>query len=514
MTIRIRSTTLLLAIAVAACGASAASASTRLIDTTRASFSWAPASGPVHGYYVVVSRNSGPPLVTGFSADTSETVSGEYGDTIVVQVAAYDASGVAGPLSPPSDTITFSPPLTSSTGSSTGTATGGGSGNSAVRTPLDFSGDGASDLLMRDLQRSGLALWRMNGADVTGATALPEMPSSWKIVGNADYDGNGVADILWQEDDTDHVAIWSLDAGSVTATLHYDLAGLEAQGRWTVEGSGDFDGDGRDDFLLFNRSLGVLELLHQDAASGIASWARIEGYRGAWSIASTLDLDGDGIAEITWQDEVEKHLITWRLDGAGLGAATPIARMDAGWRVIGSGDHNGDGKGDLVLGNASTRALQLWFLDGATITSQQNLPEGIDAAWSLVAGGGDYDADGNADLVWTNEATGEVSIWFTTPPTIASENVAGVSPTRGLRVVSGSEGADDGEFLRKLCNGDFNGDGTINIQDFGRLRRCVDRPANGSCADVDIDGDAFVDANDFNIWSQLFGAPACSAQTF
>ena len=53
---------------------------------------WDGAAGPVAGYYVIVSRNGGEPSVYSWSDDTLESIDAAFGDTIVVQVAAYDAA--------------------------------------------------------------------------------------------------------------------------------------------------------------------------------------------------------------------------------------------------------------------------------------------------------------------------------------------------------------------------------------------------------------------------------------
>ncbi|HME71001.1 MAG TPA: hypothetical protein VKM54_14190 [Myxococcota bacterium] len=85
-----------------------------IVGTTSANFTWTAAPGPVAGYAVYVNRNgagySAAPdqLVTALGA----MVSGSYGDTVVIKVAAYDSSNTLGPFSPDSALYQFVAPVT------------------------------------------------------------------------------------------------------------------------------------------------------------------------------------------------------------------------------------------------------------------------------------------------------------------------------------------------------------------------------------------------------------------
>jgi hypothetical protein len=92
---------------LAACLPSNAQQVVDLYGVTEATLQWSAASGQVSGYYVIVARNGGTPAVYGVSVDTRETVKAPLGETVTVQVAAFDAGGIAGPVSAPSDTIRF-----------------------------------------------------------------------------------------------------------------------------------------------------------------------------------------------------------------------------------------------------------------------------------------------------------------------------------------------------------------------------------------------------------------------
>jgi hypothetical protein len=67
-----------------------------------------------------------------------------------------------------------------------------------VRAKTRFNGDGKSDILLRDTS-GNVAIWLMNGAQVTQFVGVGTVPSAWTIVGTGDFNGDGKSDILWHD---------------------------------------------------------------------------------------------------------------------------------------------------------------------------------------------------------------------------------------------------------------------------------------------------------------------------
>jgi hypothetical protein len=81
----------------------------QVVGRENAGIAWEPASGPVYIYGVFVSRDgeafpAGPEQ---FVWEPSTTVEGAFGQVVLIRVAAYDAEGNQGPLSPMSEPIEF-----------------------------------------------------------------------------------------------------------------------------------------------------------------------------------------------------------------------------------------------------------------------------------------------------------------------------------------------------------------------------------------------------------------------
>jgi hypothetical protein len=87
-----------------------------LVGQTSARFRWTAATGPVASYAVYVARGGAafPTTPSQTVTATEATVSGAYGDSIQIQVAARDDVGNQGPLSEVSDVVRFVAPSTGS----------------------------------------------------------------------------------------------------------------------------------------------------------------------------------------------------------------------------------------------------------------------------------------------------------------------------------------------------------------------------------------------------------------
>src|SRR5260370_1024888 len=138
----------------------------------------------------------------------------------------------------------------------------------------------------------------------------------------------------------------------------------------------------------------------------------------SWSVAGIGDFNGDGNADILWRN-ANGSLTEWSSEGPQVGTAQRSRRtanplqQNASWAVAGMGDFNGDGEADILWRN-SNGALTDWAVNGAQITSAQHPTLNgnavqPDASWT-VAGIGDFSGDGNADILWRN-ANGSLTEW-------------------------------------------------------------------------------------------------------
>jgi hypothetical protein len=111
-----------------------------------------------------------------------------------------------------------------------------------------------------------------------------------------------------------------------------------------------------------------------------------------WVIAGAGDVNGDGTADLVWQNKANRMLGVWLLDGEaviGQGGLSIPAVSSLNWKIHGVGDVSGDGKADLLWQNESTGELGVWYLDGFTVIGTLTLSIGNvgDLSWDMVGPG-------------------------------------------------------------------------------------------------------------------------------
>jgi len=86
---------------------------------------------------------------------------------------------------------------------------------------------------------------------------------------------------------------------------------------------------------------------------------------------------------------------------------------DLSWRIVGAGDMNGDGHTDLVWQHDTNGSIAAWLMSGSSMRSAILLSPGQvpDTNWKI-RGVTDFNADRQPDLIWQNQVTGHLSVWF------------------------------------------------------------------------------------------------------
>jgi hypothetical protein len=129
----------------------------------------------------------------------------------------------------------------------------------------------------------------------------------------------------------------------------------------------------------------------------------------AWTVAGIGDFDGDGKADILWRNSVTGENYLYPMDGLSIKATEGYVRTvaDQSWQVAGIGDFDGDGKADVLWRHAVSGQNYIFFMDGSTIKPGEGFIRTVaDVNWQ-VKGIGDFDGDGKADIVWRNSASGQ-----------------------------------------------------------------------------------------------------------
>jgi hypothetical protein len=244
---------------------------------------------------------------------------------------------------------------------------------------------------------------------------------------------------------------------------------------WTAIGTGQFTADSnRNSGVLTQNAIGELGI--ETSIAGVPAFTGpiLGGTAGViastftgWNAITAGDFNGDGASDVLLQQgaggPVEiAFMNTKASEGIGqidqISAVTaPTATITTGaWNVVSSGDFNGDGNSDILWQSATNGSLDISLMNGAagTPASIGGLPSGYTAV-----GTGDFNGDGKSDVLFENTTTGDAQIWLmngTTPGSII--NVTGPGTTATGWKLLGAEDINKDGFSDLLWQNSVSGD--------------------------------------------------------
>lgn len=167
--------------------------------------------------------------------------------------------------------------------------------------------------------------------------------------------------------------------------------------------------------------------------------------------AANNDFNGDGKSDILWRN-TDGTLTDWLSTSTGgftNNWNASVSSVATSWHVAGTGDFNGDGHADVLWRNDDgTLADWLGNANGGFTHNYANSVASVPTSWQ-VAGTGDFNGDGHSDILWRN-SDGTLTDWLGTANGGFTNNAA-------------NEWAGIPTSWTVAATGDFNGDGLTDI---------------------------------------------------
>jgi uncharacterized delta-60 repeat protein len=202
------------------------------------------------------------------------------------------------------------------------------------------------------------------------------------------------------------------------------------------DANGDLDGDGFSNKTEFDNGTDPTVV---DAVSKTKNDYNNDGIAGwIWKGIS----NGNETSSQNWQLTFPLYSNNW---GGPNRFYHPVFPDQANWDIVTTGDFNKDGDADILWRNNATAQWKVWQMQNGIRSAQNDLAD-FDLAheWTVV-GAGDTDKDGDDDVILNNTSTGEYIIW-------EMQNHA---------MVAQSGSTTSGYVLIRI--GDFNKDGDVDL---------------------------------------------------
>ena len=242
-------------------------------------------------------------------------------------------------------------------------------GGETINATGDFNGDKKADILSYNTVSGEIKTLLMDGTNLVSTNGILTIDplSNFVVQGTGDFDGNGIDEIVVHNPVDGMTAFLYLDATG-TAFDRIELAtDVDIEGDWTLNNTGDFNGDGKDDLLLYNTDFGGLLIIFMDGSNQVSFSSILElDPASGWIVRDTADFNSDGRTDLLLLNTVDGQTATVTLNGPEILAITPLYPMNLAEQetLINVSDYNADGIVDLMTHSLTTFNVKVIFLDG------------------------------------------------------------------------------------------------------------------------------------------------------
>lgn len=249
------------------------------------------------------------------------------------------------------------------------------------------------------------------GLDVN-APSFPRATSpQWLLAGQADFNGDGWLDLVYHNRTSGNgqVMIWLMQGTTVQSEV---MLSRRLAFPWKLAGVGDFNGDGHADLMWQETRSRQFSIWFLNGGRYRSSATVIAPTNRDWQIVGVGDFNGDKKADLLWRDMRRGHNTLWLMSGArSQGSIALRGFSDMRYQIQAVADVNGDKKVDIIWRNSTNGGTAAWLFNGTRYLGGTGLAGQAGGQWRIAASG-DFNKDGRADLLWQDSGTGRVTVWL------------------------------------------------------------------------------------------------------
>ena len=250
----------------------------------------------------------------------------------------------------------------------------------------DFTNKGRAQVLLDNDLPGGQILYELNSSasvsiDYNWDGGAP-IHNGWAYLDSADVNGDKYSEVLMHTG-SGWYSIWigRTDGSGVLPDPKY----MYIAPTWLVLSTGDFNGDGKVDLLFRNTEGWVTNWLGNSEGSFTNNGANTALYFDRnWYVIGTGDFNGDGRDDMLIRN-TDGWITNWLATESGGftdNGANATTFLAADWRVYSIGDFNGDGKDDLILRRDDGWVTE-WLGTANGAFTNGTFTTFVDPAWTL-----------------------------------------------------------------------------------------------------------------------------------
>ena len=296
-----------------------------------------------------------------------------------------------------------------------------------VVSTAHFSGNPNADILWQNIADQSLVLWEQDGPITTAATALPSL-KNYVVTVVGDFDGDGVGDPLLRSGSANRLLLSSTD--SISATF---------SSTWAPAATADLNVDGKSDIILIAPDSTRITARTMDGTTQTGSTTMSTGYSSGDSLLSVYNATGiKSFASLWFDQSANSYDLTNYANGVR--SVTGSFNVSASRPFAGQGDYNGDGNIDFLFvdpSGAGEGSFDVVFTNGSNVVGRASFSNEFRGI--VVENGGDFDGDGQFELLVRNLTTEQLFVANVVGGTASANTLYG---TTGSDFIDGQEGND------------------------------------------------------------------------